>query len=106
MAQEPERRRHPRQPTDRAVKVYHEPSRRYRGGVARDLSAGGALVELHSGRRLMPGESVRLTMAGHRGLARHDEMLKAVVVRGGTSTSGRQFVAVRFTGGNRSAIAA
>ncbi len=72
----------------------------------RNLSAGGAFVELHGGRRLMPGESVRLAVEARRGLVRHDEMLEAAVVRGGNYAGQRQFVAVRFLGGKAAAIAA
>ena len=96
----PERRGSERRLTHQAVKVYDSRSGRYLGGIMRNASDSGALLELHGSLAAQIGERVRLAVAGEpeaaAGVVSHERMIPAVVRRFAGTTAATCFVAVEF----------
>lgn len=60
---EKDRRRHPRHDVSLACKVYHPASRRFAAARTRNLSIGGALLRVQTGRPLLPGEPIDVALS-------------------------------------------
>lgn len=60
---EKDRRRHPRHEVSIPCKVYHPASRRFASARTRNLSIGGALLRVETGRPLLPGEPVDIALS-------------------------------------------
>jgi hypothetical protein len=92
-----ERREFERLDLQRPCKLYDPASRKYLGGQTRNVSGGGALVELSRPLRLEPGSTVHLGVAYRRrdAVLHGREMIEGRVVRSlhGPETS---IVAVRY----------
>lgn len=102
-----DRRFNQRQPIARPCKIFHGPSRRYAPARTRNISAGGALLEVDMARQLMPGEEVEMVVAWKPvGVLSAGQMVRARVVRASTGDSGRQMVALEFSDAGHLAIAA
>lgn len=88
-----DRRAHVRIPFEAEAKIIAPGWSRYARAVWRDVSAGGASVELRDkpGRHPMPGDRVRLALGA--GVVRGESLIGATVVRLGQD--GRE-VGVRF----------
>ncbi|HZW09171.1 MAG TPA: PilZ domain-containing protein [Phycisphaerales bacterium] len=92
-----ERRRHERRPVERACKLIHPSSLRYLAARTRDLSSGGALLELPAERPLAVGDRVDVLVDwDSRGLVSRGSTVGATVVRVGDSGPERQSVGVEF----------
>lgn len=77
-----ERRIFPRFDISRPCKVYHAASGRFLAGRTRNLSAGGALVEVDTPRDFAPGDSIELAIAWtRRAVLPADALVEAKVVR-------------------------
>lgn len=79
-----ERRCHPRLPTVRPVKLRSDATGlRYLPGRTRNLSAGGALIELDRAAPFQAGQHVHLALAQHpsQPIFYAQDLLDAVVVR-------------------------
>lgn len=102
------RRKHTRLPLNCGVKVYDPFSRRYRAGVTRNVSAGGALLELHGSLYARPGQrlDVAVDWTGSRPLVPSAEMASAIVVRVDTSNATVPLVAIRYAASGEMAAAA
>lgn len=93
-----ERRRHERRAVTRPCKLYHAGSARYLSGYTRDLSEGGALLEIDSPRRIEPEDVLDVLVAWNdRALLHQEDQIPARVTRVLHTDSPRQFVAVEFT---------
>lgn len=92
-----ERRRHDRLALARACKLRAQRDLRYQPARTRDISAGGALLELDSPRPLAEGQSIAIAIdfAG-RSLLTQEQVVEAKVVRAGPVLNRRQTVAVAF----------
>lgn len=92
-----ERRRHERAAVERPCKLLHAPSLRYLSARTRDLSPGGALLELSRQREIAVGDRVDVLVDwAARGLVNRDAMLRATVVRLGERDGDYQRVGVAF----------
>jgi hypothetical protein len=93
-----DRRRHARLPLGCAVKVYDPFSRRYRAGVTRNVSTGGALIELHGALYARPGQKLGLAIdwTASRPLMSQGDLMNATVVRCDTSNGLAPVIAVQF----------
>ncbi len=77
-----ERRVFPRFDISRPCKVYHPASGRFIAGRTRNLSAGGALVEIDTPRDFTPGDTLELAIAWtRRAVLPADALVEAKVVR-------------------------
>ncbi|MEX0654889.1 MAG: PilZ domain-containing protein [Phycisphaeraceae bacterium] len=93
-----ERREHPRLRTARPVKLRSDRTgSRYLAGWSRDVSAGGALIELAAGMTFQAGDRVQvgLAVSPRQALLRSSQMVEATVVRS-LRHEPRQYLAVRF----------
>lgn len=92
-----ERRRHERRVLERGCKVLHARSLRYMAAQTRDLSPGGALLDLASERPLSVGDRIELLVDwdGH-GVGARSAMVGATIVRVGERPDRRQRVGVAF----------
>lgn len=91
-----DRRRHPRQAVSRPCKVRYA-GVRYAPGVTHDLSGGGALVTIHTARRLRPGDELELGIAwAGSALIPERAMTRCAVVRALEAEDGRVTLALRF----------
>lgn len=92
-----DRRAHPRLQTQRPVKVYHPLSRGYSLGETIDLSSGGAMLMVNTGRRLLPGDEIDVAIVwDRRAVIPRTELVPVTVVRVAARSDERQAVAVRF----------
>lgn len=92
-----ERRRYERRPFGRACKLLHEPTLQFMAAQTRDLSSGGALLELSHHRKLGIGDRVDVMIDwSSRGLVDSQAMIGATVVRIGGDEGLLQRVGVRF----------
>ncbi len=92
-----ERRRHERTALERPCKVLHAPTLRYMVARTRDLSPGGALLEVCQQRRLGVGDRVDILVDwASRGLVNRETMLGARIVRLGDCDGDRQQIGVAF----------
>ena len=104
-----DRRRHPRRPAQRLVKLRCEDGAlRYRTARTCDLSAGGALLELSGPAPLTAGQRLTLGIADPRAPAvlRRERMIRATIVRRESTAGGSPRLAVRFDAPAADAIAA
>jgi hypothetical protein len=94
---ESDRRRDPRFPLQRRVKLMCTGSGRCFGGTTTNCSAGGALVELDGSPGPLPGEAIRVGIdwTGGQGLMRAELMPDASVVRS-MPRDGHDLVAIVF----------
>jgi len=94
-----ERRQDPRMNVTAAVKIFDPASGKYRSGITRNLSAGGALVEVRGGMLASVGDQIGMAIDFTRaaGVVRHDDLKPVVVTRiAPASTPIARLVAVRF----------
>ncbi len=92
-----DRRRHPRREVERPGKVYHLPSRRFVPARTVNVSDGGALLLVSSGRSMGEGEGLDVAILwGPGGLIPDRTMLRGRVVRSVPAGPEAQMVAVRF----------
>lgn len=102
-----ERRRNKRFRITRDGKIYRPEARQYLAAQTRDLSVGGALLEVDAERPFAPGDRVEIAVAPtDSGVVRDDAMVSAIVVRADALGGRRQTIAVRYTGARQSARAA
>jgi len=92
-----DRRREPRIEAECAVKLYDPQSRRYTAGQTRNVSTGGALIELAAPIAIPTGEPIGVAIdpTNSRAGLRQNDLSAATVVRrqiGG----GQRLIAVRF----------
>ncbi len=93
----PDRRRHRRFTIERDGKVYRTLSRQYVSSKTRDLSVGGALLEVDSDRPFTAGERVDIGVASSTdGIIRNESMVQAVVIRADAVRGKKQTIAVRY----------
>lgn len=91
------RRKHERTAITRPAKVYHAGSARYLPAYTRDLSAGGALLEIDTPREIRVDDSIEVLVAWHdRTLLSAAEQVRARVTRVLRTDTPRQYVAVEF----------
>lgn len=97
------RRQHHRFNVDRAGKIFRRTTQSYVPARTRNLSIGGALVELEAPRSFQVGEVVDLGVAyRHDAVVREHAMLQAIVMRveqpvaGDSRRAGKQLVALRY----------
>lgn len=77
-----DRRQFPRFDISRPCKLYHAATGRYLPGRTRNLSAGGALVDVDTPRDFAEGESLELAIAWtRRALLPADALVEAKVMR-------------------------
>ncbi len=92
-----ERRQHDRQDLSRPCKVFLKQAMRYVPGNTRNLSDGGALLEVGPSRPLNPGDPVDLLISWTgQAVVRAESMAAARVVRVIESGHDRQLVALTF----------
>jgi c-di-GMP-binding flagellar brake protein YcgR len=93
-----DRRRHARQVATRPCKLLHRPSRLFTAAETQDVSEGGVLVKLHSGRPFTLGEDVEVFVSWTpTGVVPSDAMTSGKVVRAARGSDGCQYIAVRFS---------
>jgi hypothetical protein len=94
-----ERRRAARIPHEQPCKVYQPRQRRFVAGTTRNLSMGGAMIELNQQIPLLPGERVQVGLGVRRtdGFLKLDEMVEAEVLRAVTF-DGRTTIALQYRG--------
>jgi len=93
----PDRRRERRRPVEQDCKLFHRPSRRYLPATTRNLSTGGALIEIHSNRPLAAGEAVELLIDLLGGpILLEGDPVTGTIVRIDSWDDDRQAVALRF----------
>lgn len=94
-----DRRRHHRFETTREGKVFRRATQRFEPARTRDLSAGGAMLEVECERPFAVGEIIDLGIAPpQRTIMREDSLLHGIVMRTRTLGPSRQSVAVRYLG--------
>lgn len=93
-----ERREFPRVNIHRQTKLFDPQSGKYHLGSTCDLSACGALLELHRPIGARPGDTILLGIAQKRRqpLLRKNEMIRANVVRTMQAEGGRMLLAAHF----------
>lgn len=97
MIQPKERRAFTREPLSRPCKVLRHETRKYAPATTRDLSSGGALLEIRSTRPVRVGERLGVGVAwSHSPIINADSMVEAKVVRVHPIDKDRQAVAVSF----------
>ena len=93
----PDRRREFRRPVEQDCKLFHRPSRSYLPATTRNLSTGGALVEVRSARPLAAGEQVELLIDLLGGpILLEGDPVTAKIVRIDSWNDDRQAVAIKF----------
>ncbi|MBX3358388.1 MAG: PilZ domain-containing protein [Phycisphaeraceae bacterium] len=93
-----ERRRHERVVISRACKIFRPLTRRYTAALTRDLSEGGAMIEIESARPLAVGEQIGVGVSWTDSpVLREESLIEGVVVRVVETDDDRQYVAVRFS---------
>jgi len=95
---EGERRAHPRQLLQRDCKVFDPRGRRYHTAATRDISSGGALIDLPRLTHLKPGDTIHVGIALKRRdqFLRADEMIQAEVIRALPTVDDHTTLAVKF----------
>ena len=95
-----ERRNDPRIDTARSVKVYDPRGRRYRPAQTHNVSASGALLEIHGLTSVPIGAQLDLAIdwSDARCVIAREGMVEATVVRSRPVEPGSQLIAVRFVG--------
>jgi hypothetical protein len=103
-----DRRRHERRAFECPVKVYDPRSRRYRSGVTRNVSATGALIEVHGGFHAGVGDqvSVAIDWSGVTPMISHSDMVPVAVTRLATDADGVQLFGVQFAASSPMPMAA
>lgn len=102
-----ERRRHRRFGIERDGKVYAPDTRTYSPARTRDLSVGGAMLEVDADRPFTPGQRVDIAVASSTdGIVRNESMVQAVVIRADALRGKKQTIAVRYLGAQRAHAAA
>jgi hypothetical protein len=98
---EGDRRRHQRLNIQRPVKLFDPNSGKYHLGSTCDLSVSGVLIELTHAIGVRPGDEILLGIAQKRRqpLLRHDDMVRAKVVRTISTVGGRMLLAAEFPPG-------
>ncbi|MFG0283083.1 MAG: PilZ domain-containing protein [Phycisphaerales bacterium JB039] len=92
-----ERRAHDRRDLSRPCKVFLKDALRYAPGTTRNVSDGGALLEVGPSRPLSPGDPVDLLISWTgQAVVRAESMAPARVVRVIESGHDRQLVALSF----------
>ncbi len=92
-----ERRLSARVQIERPCKVFRRGTQRYVSAVTRDVSATGALIELHTARAVVAGEKIDVGVAWSRTpILLEDALMEAKVVRVFPMSEDRQAVAVAF----------
>jgi len=92
-----ERRRHERREIKRPCKVLHTPSFRYMAAYTKDVSLGGAQLELSQHRPLTIGDRVDVLVDWDQvGVGAQQAMIPARVVRIGPADGLRQRIGVEF----------
>lgn len=95
--EEKDRRRYPRIDLAAPCKVYHPASRRFAAARTRNLSAGGALLRVETGRPLMPGESIDVALSLEpKPLLQSISMIPSRVIRSLPVGDNAQELAVQF----------
>ncbi len=95
--EEKDRRRHPRIDLTAPCKVYHPASRRFAAARTRNLSAGGALLRVETGRPLMPGEAIDIALSLEaKPLLQSISMIASRVIRSLPIGDNAQELAVEF----------
>lgn len=97
MTTQSERRLDARSPVEKPLKLRCLESGRYLGGRTRNLSPGGALIEVSDPHRFRPGQRVKLGIAWHRRQTVLDAhtLIEAVVKRN-FALEGRHEIALEF----------
>ena len=95
---EGDRRSHSRQILQRPCKVFDPRGRRYLTGQTRDISCGGAMVDLPRVIELKPGDKVYLGIALKRRdqFLRAEEMLEGTVIRALATVDDHTALALQF----------
>lgn len=92
-----ERRSERRYAIERPAKLYRPLTRQYAPAITRDLSRGGAMLDVHTPRAIRVGERLELGVAfDGDALVAQERMVQAVVVRAGELGATCQRVAVRY----------
>lgn len=93
-----DRRMHERQVLQRPCKVFDPRGGRYLSATTRDISTGGALIDLPRLTHLKPGDVVHVGIALKRRdqFLRTDEMLEAEIVRAMPTVDDHTALAVKF----------
>ncbi|MDH3582825.1 MAG: PilZ domain-containing protein [Phycisphaerae bacterium] len=90
-----ERRREARTPSRGGVKVYDRRSRRYRPARLRNLSSGGALIQVYGGLHARVGDRVDLALSDSVVVGRRS-LKRATVVRADLDGPCPRVVALQF----------
>lgn len=92
-----ERRREPRLAMNCAVKLFDPAARRYAAGITRNVSAGGALIELQRPISIPTGEAVGVVIdyTNRVGAVNQGDFSAATIARREFG-AGQRLVAVRF----------
>lgn len=92
-----DRRRHKRFNVQRAGKVFRRSTQQYVPAGCKDLSFGGALLEIESERSIGIGEIVDVGLAmSNKAVVPSASLLRGIVVRSEALGEQRQLVAVRY----------
>lgn len=92
-----DRRRHKRFSVQRAGKVFRRSTQQYVPAGCKDLSFGGALLEIESERSIGIGEIVDVGLAmSNKAVVPSASLLRGIVVRSEALGEQRQLVAVRY----------
>jgi len=101
-----DRRQSTRVAIDHPCKVFHVPTRKYLPARSRDVSQGGALIDVFTPRPLVEGDEIELLIAwSSKTVLSASEQVRARVVRAAFHGS-EQTVAVEFKQSQWSKIAA
>lgn len=107
MATNKERRVAARQAVTRPCTLFRRRTQRFVGARTRDISAGGALIEVHSPRPLVEGETIDVGVAWTASpVLTGSSLIEAKIVRVTDEEPGRQLVAVQFERANALAAVA
>jgi len=100
-----DRRRDPRFPITRPVKLQCLTTGRYYGGHTRDVSSSGIMAQLSNPSLMVPGQRVKVAIAEHEreAIISADRLFPATIVRS-LGMNGEQHVALQFD--ERQALAA
>lgn len=95
---EGDRRIHSRLPLAQPCKIHDSHSGKYIAATTRDISMGGALIEVSRLVSLKPGDTLHLGVAMKRrqGLLRCNEMMKAQVTRSVQTVDDRTLLGLQF----------
>lgn len=92
-----DRRRDKRFTIERPGKIFRRATQQYAPLTTRNLSIGGALLDVDAERPFASGELIELTVAfNDRALVPSSSLVRAIVTRVQPASRGRQTVAVRY----------